>query len=146
MGAGLVAHNKPLQNFALDNLQAQAYTGGLTFIVKELMHRERPIEGNGAYKWHGPFKGGGNESFFSGHTSLSFCTATMIYLHSHRKWWVGVISYTMATGVAVSRMQKQMHWASDVVVGAFVGTAVATFVYNQQEKRREFNKKLLIIP
>jgi membrane-associated phospholipid phosphatase len=146
LGAGALAHSKPLINFGLDNLQAQLFTSGLTLIVKELTHRARPEEGEGAYKWYGPFKGSGNQSFFSGHTSLSFCTATMIYLHSHRKWWVGVLGYTMATGIGVSRMQKEKHWASDVVVGAAVGTAVAAFVYKQQQKRRENNKKLAVIP
>lgn len=146
IGAGLIAHNKPLQHFGLDNLQAQLYTAGLTVFIKELMHRERPSEGNGSFEWHGPFKGAGNESFFSGHTSMSFCTATMIFLHSHKKWWVGVLSYGLASGVAVSRMQKQAHWASDVAVGAVVGSAVANFVYKQQEKRRLAIKKMLVIP
>jgi membrane-associated phospholipid phosphatase len=146
LGAGAIAHSKPLINFGLDNLQAQIFTSGITLFVKELTHRARPEEGEGAYKWYGPFKGSGNESFFSGHTSLSFCTATMIFLHSHKKWWVGVLGYTMATGIGVSRMQKEKHWASDVIVGATVGTAVASFVYRQQQKRRENNQKLTVIP
>jgi membrane-associated phospholipid phosphatase len=146
LGAGAVAHSKPLINFGLDNLQAQLFTSGITLLVKELTHRTRPEEGDGAYKWYGPFKGHGNESFFSGHTSLSFCTATMIYLHSHKKWWVGVMGYTIASGIGISRMQKQKHWASDVIVGAAVGTAVASFIYRQQQKRRENNQKLVVIP
>ena len=137
LGAGLIVKNKPLQNFALDNVQAQLYTGGITVLVKELFHRARPETGLGAYAWYGPFKGRNNESFFSGHTSLSFCTATMIFLHSHRKWWVGVLSYSGATAIGLSRMQQQKHWSSDVVMGAVVGAAVAGFVYKQQEKRRQ---------
>ena len=148
LGAGAIAHNKPLVNFALDNLQAQVYTGGLTWIVKELSTRARPHTGEGAYSWYGPFgKSGDNyASFFSGHASISYCTATMIFLHSHKKWWVGLISYTAATGIAISRMQKQAHWASDIVLGSVVGSAVASFVYKQQEKRRHTINKLAIIP
>ncbi|MES2645653.1 MAG: phosphatase PAP2 family protein [Bacteroidota bacterium] len=148
LGTGALAHHKPLINFALDNLQAQAYTGGVTWVVKELSHRARPNMGVGAYKWFGPFKNGsdGYASFFSGHSSVSYSTATMIYLHSKKKWWVGLISYTLATGVAISRMQRQSHWASDIVVGSIVGSAVATYVYKQQEKRRNPTQKLLIIP
>lgn len=146
IGVGAISHNKQLTNFGLDNLQAQIFTAGITVILKELTHRERPVEGNGAYKWYGPFNGFGNESFFSGHTSLTFCTATMAYLYSHKKWWVGVIGYTLASGVAAGRMQKEAHWASDVVVGGIVGTAVANFVYRQQQKRRENNEKLKVIP
>jgi membrane-associated phospholipid phosphatase len=146
IGAGAIAKSKPLINFGLDNLQAQLFTAGLTVLVKELTHRARPEADLGAYRWYGPLKGSGNASFFSGHTSLTFCTATMIYLHSHKKWWVGAITYTLATGVAVGRMQKQAHWASDVVVGAIIGSSVANFVYLQQEKRRLNIKKRKIIP
>ena len=148
LGVGAIAHNKPLVNFALDNLQAQVYTGGITWLAKELSSRARPRLGEGAYSWHGPFNksGDGYASFFSGHASLSYSTATMIFLHSNRKWWVGLISYTIATGISISRMQKQAHWASDVVLGAVVGSAVANFVYKQQEKRRHPAQKLTIIP
>jgi membrane-associated phospholipid phosphatase len=146
IGAGALAKNQSLKNFGLDNLQAQVFTAGITLVIKELTHRARPEAGEGAYKWYGPFNGQGNESFFSGHTSLSFCTATMAYLYSHKKWWVGVISYTLASGVAVGRMQQQKHWASDVLVGGVVGTAVANFIYNQQQKRRESVVKLKVIP
>ncbi len=148
LGAGAIAHSKPLINFALDNLQAQVYTGGLTWLVKELSTRARPRTGGGAYSWHGPFGKSGDAyaSFFSGHASISYCTATMIFLHSHKKWWVGLISYTAATGVAISRIQKQAHWASDIILGSVVGSAVASFVYKQQEKRRHTINKLTIIP
>ena len=148
LGAGAIAHNKPLINFALDNLQAQVFTGGLTWFVKELSNRARPRTAEGAYSWYGPFAKGSDDyaSFFSGHASISYSTATMIFLHSKKKWWVGLISYTVATGVAISRMQKQAHWASDIVLGSVVGSAVSTFVYRQQEKRRNPAKKLLIIP
>lgn len=148
LGAGAIAHNKHLQNFALDNFQAQVFTGGLTWLAKEIAHRSRPYTGQGAYSWHGPFSNAGNDnqSFFSGHASLAYSTATMIFLHSKKKWWVGLLSYTAATGVAISRMQKQAHWASDVVLGSVIGSAVATFVYKQQEKRRNPVQKLKILP
>lgn len=149
LGVGALAHSKPLQNFALDNLQAQIFTGAITTVVKELSHRARPFTGEGAYAWYGPFKKGGTDdyrSFFSGHASLSFCTATMIFLHSRKKWWVGLISYGTAAGIAVSRMQTQAHWASDVLLGSVIGSAVAGFVYRQQEKRRNPVEKLKPLP
>jgi len=136
LGAGLISGHKPLQHFALDNLQAQLFTGGITFVVKEVFQRARPESGMDNFAFYGPFHGGGNVSFFSGHTSLAFSTATMVFLHAKRKWWVGVLSYGIATGVGVSRLQKQKHWSSDVVAGAIAGTVVSGFVYRMQEKRR----------
>jgi membrane-associated phospholipid phosphatase len=136
LGAGLISGYKPLQYFALDNLQAQLFTGGITFLVKELFQRARPESGMDNFAFYGPFHGGGNVSFFSGHTSLAFSTATMVFLHSKRKWWVGILSYGVAAGVGVSRMQQQKHWSSDVVAGAIMGTIVSGVVYRMQEKRR----------
>lgn len=136
IGAGYLAGQEKWRLFGLDNLQAQIFTGGITFLFKEAFHRARPNTGEDNYTWYGPFKGRGNDSFFSGHTSLAFTTATMLYYHSGEKWWVGLAGYSLATGVGLSRMQQQKHWASDVVAGALVGTTVAAFVYKQQEKRR----------
>jgi membrane-associated phospholipid phosphatase len=146
LGVGLITKNKKWQNFALDNLQAQIFTGGFTWVFKELTHRARPETGEGNYAWYGPFNGKENKSFFSGHTSLSFSTATMIFLHTGKKWWVGALSYGAASAVGISRMQQQKHWASDVVAGALIGTAVAKFVYNKQQMRRQRVNTLKIIP
>lgn len=146
LGVGLISGNKQWQHFALDNLQAQLFTGGITWVIKELTHRARPEAGEENFAFYGPFKGGGNVSFFSGHTSLAFSTATMIFLHSDKKWWVGVLGYGAATAVGMSRMQQQKHWASDVVAGALVGSAVSRFVYLQQEKRRANKEKLKPLP
>lgn len=147
-GAGLLTHNRSLQNFALDNLQAQVFTGGLTFITKELFHRSRPYNAQGAYQWKGPFKGSGDayQSFFSGHSSLAFSTATMIFLHSKRRWWVGLASYGAASAIAASRIQQQKHWLSDVVMGAIVGSAVSAYVYRLQEQRRHPEPALKALP
>lgn len=148
LGVGALAHNKPLQYFALDNFQAQVYTGGITWLVKEIAHRARPRDNEDPLTWYGPFEGGKNESFFSGHSSIAFSTATMVFLHSKKKWWVGLVSYGIATGVSVSRLQRQAHWASDVIMGAVVGSAISSFVYKQQERRRNPSgkPKLKIIP
>jgi membrane-associated phospholipid phosphatase len=137
LGTGIVAREPSLTNFAQDNLQAQLYTGGICYFAKVFFGRRTP--GNYKQYWAGPFQFTDSryQSFFSGHSSIAFATATSIYLHSHRKWWVGVISYGVATGIGVSRMQRQVHWASDVFLGAVVGSAVSTFVFHQNQKRRK---------
>jgi len=146
LGAGLITKNKNWQHFALDNLQAQLFTGGVTFFIKEITHRARPETGEDNYAWYGPFNGKGNDSFNSGHTALAFSTATMIFLHSGKKWWVGLLGYSVASAVGISRMQQQKHWASDVVAGALIGTATSRFIFNQQEKQRTQLQKLKPLP
>lgn len=142
MLVGAAAKNKAWVNFGLDNLQAQAFTGGVTLIIKNLFHRARPETGEGPYSWYGPFNGWGNDSYYSGHTALAFSTANMIFLHSKKKWWVGVLSFGAATAVGISRMQQQKHWSSDVVMGAVMGTVISGWVYKKQEQRRAAKKQV----
>jgi hypothetical protein len=143
---GELANSKPLVHFGLDNLQAQMFTGGITLAFKYLFQRARPETGAGAFAWDGPFGGGKNDAFFSGHTALAFSTANMIFLHSRKKWWVGMLSFGSAAAVGLSRMQQQKHWGSDVVMGAIMGTAISSWVYHQQEKRRAIKTRLISIP
>lgn len=143
---GGLAKSKPLLHFGADNLQAQVFTGGITLLFKYLFQRARPETGQGAFAWDGPFGGGKNDAFFSGHTALAFSTANMIFLHSKKKWWVGLLSFGGAAAIGMSRMQQQKHWGSDVAMGAIMGTAISGWVYHQQEKRRAAKKRLVILP
>lgn len=58
-------------------------------------------------------------SFPSGHTSISFLTATSLtYAYG---WKVAVIAYPLATFVGLTRLSDDAHWGSDVIAGAFLG-------------------------
>ena len=146
IGYGAITKNTKVRNFGLDNLQSQIYIGGLTYFIKEMTHRARPFTGLDKYSFSGPFKNTEYESFYSGHAALAFGTATMIFLHSKKNIWVGIAGYSIATGIAVSRLQKQEHWASDVILGSIMGSAISTFVYKQQEKRRILKQSLKPLP
>lgn len=146
LGAGVITKSQAVTDFAADNLQAQLYTSAICVVAKELFGRAAPSQNVGSTVLDGPFpKKSGYTSFFSGHSSVAFATATSVYLHSGKKWWVGVISYGAASGIAVSRLQHQNHWASDIFFGAITGTAVSTFVNHQNQKKRKtvINKQLL---
>jgi membrane-associated phospholipid phosphatase len=66
-------------------------------------------------------------SFPSGHATTAFAAAAAV-TDETTLWWpestwiVGPIMYGGATLVAVSRMYNNRHWASDVAVGALIGT------------------------
>lgn len=142
LGTGIITKNQSLTNLGEDALQAQVYTAAATLITKEIFGRARPSTGLSSSNFEGPFNGKGDAyaSFFSGHSSMAFATATSVFLHSGKKWWVGILSYGTASFVAVSRMQHQSHWGSDVFFGAVTGTAVSAFVYHQNQKRRSKHK------
>jgi membrane-associated phospholipid phosphatase len=66
-------------------------------------------------------------SFPSGHTAAAFALAAAVTAETREIWpegttWVGPLLFTGATLVGVSRMYHNRHWASDVVIGAGIGT------------------------
>src|SRR5437763_1923719 len=64
------------------------------------------------------------ESFPSGHATNAFAFATAIAGHYDGRV-VPTIVYTIATGVAVSRVNDHDHFPSDVLAGALIGRGIA---------------------
>lgn len=83
-----------------------AFTLGLKYAVKE----RRP-------------DGSDYHSFPSGHTSVSFATAT--YLQRRYGWKFGVPAYILSTYVAWGRCFSRQHYVWDCVVGAAIGAGSA---------------------
>jgi membrane-associated phospholipid phosphatase len=87
---------------------------------------------------------GGANSFPSGHTAQAFMAATLLHKeYGYKSPWYSVAGYTMASGVAVCRMMGNKHWASDVLVGAGIGTLSTNLVY-LYHKHRDHKKKMQI--
>lgn len=61
-------------------------------------------------------------SFPSGHTASAFAGAAAVLIHS-RRW--GAVAMVYAALVGVSRMYLCVHWPTDVIAGALIGTALA---------------------
>ena len=111
------------------------YTYSLTLLTKDIVYRLRPDGSDG-------------QSFFSGHSSTAFCTASYLSLELNdwfNRWEktraddglrstlkIGstVALYAGATYVAYSRMHDEKHYFSDVAVGATVGTVVGMWMYH----------------
>lgn len=90
-------------------LEAFAITTALTFGLKFAVGRDRP-------------DGSDSRSFPSGHASGSFALATVAEVFYGP--WVGIPSYTLASLIALSRIDKNKHFASDTVAGALLGTLI----------------------
>jgi membrane-associated phospholipid phosphatase len=67
---------------------------------------------------------GGNPSFPSGHTSDAFAIATSLSI-AFPKWYVIAPTFLWAGFVGYSRMDLGVHYPSDVLAGALVGTGSA---------------------
>lgn len=88
-----------------DLIQSQILAQTMTAAIKMSVGRTRPD--------------GTQYSFPSGHSSVTFATATV--LQRDLGWKVGIPAYGLATYVAASRIQDKRHFLSDVAFGAAIG-------------------------
>jgi undecaprenyl-diphosphatase len=65
-----------------------------------------------------------DHSFPSGHTASSFAAATALAFFYPR---AAPLAYTLATGVAASRVHLGVHFPSDAAVGGVIGIGIGTF-------------------
>lgn len=101
--------NKELVQKLDYTVSALVANGVTTIVLKELIGRKRP-------------NGDGNRSMPSGHTSHSFTVAAVANELYGKK--VGTVAYLIAGLVAVSRINDNDHYLSDVIVGAGLGTII----------------------
>lgn len=97
-------------------------------LLKNLIARERPCWIDTNMKLLIPLPH--DYSFPSGHTLASLEAAVMIYLHN-KKW--GLISFALAFLIAFSRMYLFVHFPTDILCGAALGTLISIFVYDVYE-------------
>ena len=102
---GRAAGNATVAAIGADLISAQIVTQAMTAAIKTSVGRTRPD--------------GTEFSFPSGHSSVTFATATV--LHRHLGWKAGLPAYGLAAFVAAQRVQDRRHFLSDVTFGAAVG-------------------------
>ena len=143
--AGKLTHNANLADLGWHGTEAVILASGVTSMLKGVLGRSRPYVtsdtnardfnflkgfGRGTFgvgpegKKLGPSD---YQSFPSGHTTTAFAAAAAVTSETRRMWpgalWVvAPVMYGGATLVGLSRMYHNNHWASDVVLGAAIGT------------------------
>jgi membrane-associated phospholipid phosphatase len=123
IAAGAGIHDTALRDAGRDSFEAELLAAGVvTPLLKRAFGRARPIQNEGSHSFH-PLKSH-FESFPSGHATNAFAFATAVAGH-YDGWIVPTIVYTIASGVAVSRVNDHVHFPSDVLAGALIGHAVA---------------------
>ncbi len=110
-------------------LLAGVVTTGLKFAV----NRERPFD---AYPHIDKVASVTTPSFPSGHTTYAFALATSVSLN-YQKWYIVVPSYVWAGAVGYSRMHLGLHYPSDVLAGAVIGSGSAFLCHKINEKISE---------
>ena len=144
LGVGLVSGNKTSTETAVLASNAMLQSAILVGVLKGLFGRQRPEYADGLDHWSGPTgffkmyeKGqlGRYDSFPSGHAITAFSLATVLAMQYGDTVWVPVLSYTVATGVALSRVTESKHWLSDVLVGGVLGHLVGRLVVRNHRQR-----------
>jgi membrane-associated phospholipid phosphatase len=130
-GFGRVAHHPDIEDLGWHGTEAVVIATGITGVLKGVLGRARPYVSADTnprdFKFGKGFSGEDRASFPSGHTTVAFAAASSVTSEAQRIWpghtWiVAPVMYGGATLVGLSRMYHNMHWASDVVLGAGVGT------------------------
>lgn len=114
-----------------------AIAGTVSTLLKYAVHRDRPFE---TYTFIDKETSGGSYSFPSGHTSAAFSLATSVSI-AYPKWYVIAPAFLWATSVGYSRMDLGVHYPTDVLAGAIIGSSSAFLSYKMN---RWLNKKLKI--
>ena len=130
---GCIKKNEKLKYDAIAIASSQFFSGMITLGLKLGINRSRPYVTypNDITK----YSSGGSPSFPSGHTSTAFNVATALTLN-YPKWYVYVPAYLWASSVGYSRMYLGVHYPSDVLVGAVIGSGTAILT--------EYGRKYLV--
>lgn len=134
---GLAANNSKSKQVAMGGAQAFVMAALTSQLFKHVLHRHRPYQDfpPNPSLWEGPFKGFEYTAFPSGHTTAAFAVAAVFASAYQETIWVPVLSYTIAAGVGLSRINDNKHWASDVLIGAALGFAVGKSVFHLMDQK-----------
>ena len=115
--------------------ETMLFAYGFKEFAKAVFDRPRPYMYFDNFPIKEVQKGDWNSSFFSGHTTLSFAAATFTtYVFCkykpESKWKIPVIatSYTLAAATAGLRILSGNHFATDVAVGAVIGSITGLLI------------------
>jgi membrane-associated phospholipid phosphatase len=150
------------QEMALIDLETLAITGAVQGVTNVLVSRERPyvrdcgtaipantLDCDGTTRYR---------SFFSGHSAFSFASAALVCVHHFENDLLGapydaiscVAGYAVAATTATMRVVSDVHYSTDALTGALVGTLIGYGVpwlhYRRAASPTVGSVKLQIVP
>ena len=148
-GIGRLSRSPTLADVSFHMAEAVVVASVVSQVIRLPLGRERPIvEGNGGSDpfVFRPFRGLRSRdyrAFPSIHSSSGFAAAAVISGEVARRWpearwYVSPLVYGLAATPGLSRMYLNQHWASDVLMGAFIGIVAGQKVvrYNHETNPR----------
>jgi len=155
-GAGRLTKNRTLADIGIHTAEAVFMASIASQVIRGPLGRARPEDHDGdvhdkyEFKW---FQGFGNfdyRAFPSIHSASGFAAATVIHREVAERWpqhkgWVGPVAYAIAATPGLSRMYLGKHWASDVLMGGFMGVMAGQKIvtYNHRHPNNRVNRLFL---
>src|SRR5437868_13530267 len=150
---GRIDGQRRVQALGLHGVESMLLASSLATGIKLMAGRQRPFADiNDPYNfqlWRG-FQGDQYRSFPSGHTVAAFAFASTLTLETqfwwpHAAFYIGTVFYGGAGLVGASRIYNNMHWASDVMAGAAIGTIIGLKVvkYTHSNPGNRIDNKLI---
>ena len=150
---GRASGQRRIQSLGLHSLESVVLADVIGVGIKLAAGRQRPsVDVSNPYSfqlWRG-FSGDRFQSFPSGHTISAFAFASSVtretqFWSPRGSWYVGSVFYGGAALVGASRLYNNMHWASDVMAGAAIGTIVGLKVvkYTHSHPDNRIDRELI---
>ncbi|MDB4912714.1 MAG: phosphoesterase PA-phosphatase related protein [Gemmatimonadetes bacterium] len=128
---GRSSSHRDIADLGWHGVEAVLLATSITTVLKGTLGRARPYATSDTnsrdFKLWGGFGNDQRQSFPSGHSTTAFAVAAAVTSEVRRTmpqrlWMIAPVMYGGASLVGVSRMYHNNHWASDVVLGAAIGT------------------------
>jgi len=128
---GRLTGHHGVEDLGWHGTEAVLVGSALTGVLKGVLGRARPDfvpdTRPSDFEFGKGFTVADRTSFPSGHTTTAFAAAAAVTSEVNRMWpkytwYVAPVMYGGATLVGLSRMYHNRHWASDVALGAGIGT------------------------
>lgn len=156
LGIPLAVNKKWDNAFTLGLIYSEVFffTKGITGITKTLVGRTRPYLYNTDFTPEERFAlqqdaPAATASFFSGHSSVTFAFAVLLSktytdICGKNTWSkiIWVASLSAATATAWARVEAGVHYPTDVIAGALLGSAIGYFI---PELHKTKNRKISLI-
>ena len=135
-GYGLIANDYKAKELGLKLAEAVCYSELIGEIIKITAGRSRPYTGKGHTDFN-PFNlSDDKNSFPSNHTIFAFAFARVMAGESNNIFWKAGW-YTLAAVMAGARSYHDMHWLSDLALGACIGYFVGDFTVNHYTNKKD---------
>ena len=127
---GKIFDNYKFRRAALLSVESFIISGVFNMSIKFLFNRERPVNSIKSDVIHGPFSPIFSPSFPSGHSQAVWSIATVFATEFSDTVIIPVFAYGIATLTALSRVNDNKHWTSDIIIGSSIGFFTAKAIEN----------------